>query len=152
MCDSMSDDVLNVVLIETYWNVNFPERLYLTALHFVLIETYWNVNKFKAAKAFKDAGINRNILECKYDIRNHRGTGHDRINRNILECKSVILPTAKNTSICINRNILECKSRVAVPVLVATGVLIETYWNVNAERTGLSPAFCSINRNILECK
>ena len=32
-------------------------------------------------------GINRNILECKDDIRNHRGTGHNRINRNILECK-----------------------------------------------------------------
>ena len=31
-------------------------------------------------------------------------------------------------------------------------VLIETYWNVKALRTGLRPAFCSINRNILECK
>ena len=31
-------------------------------------------------------------------------------------------------------------------------VLIETYWNVKADNTGLRPAFCSINRNILECK
>ena len=34
-----------------------------------------------------------------------------------------------------------------------SGVLIETYWNVKADKTGLSPAFCKcINRNILECK
>ena len=33
-----------MVLIETYWNVNFLEALYTEFDKEVLIETYWNVN------------------------------------------------------------------------------------------------------------
>ena len=33
----------------------------------VLIETYWNVNVAQPSRKKRDAaGINRNILECKY--------------------------------------------------------------------------------------
>ena len=34
----------NVVLIETYWNVNYASTVALDIDAIVLIETYWNVN------------------------------------------------------------------------------------------------------------
>ena len=36
--------VPDIVLIETYWNVNEEQKEWLKFLHTVLIETYWNVN------------------------------------------------------------------------------------------------------------
>ena len=35
----------NIVLIETYWNVNLKKAFEKTEPKIVLIETYWNVNK-----------------------------------------------------------------------------------------------------------
>ena len=54
------------VLIETYWNVKYLDADELLLLLYVLIETYWNVKKnMKYQPVFSQAGINRNILECK---------------------------------------------------------------------------------------
>ena len=61
-----------------------------TALHQclpVLIETYWNVNETLSTKPYTQSGINRNILECKYDKAMLRKRLSKGINRNILECK-----------------------------------------------------------------
>ena len=49
----------------------------------VLIETYWNVNDDPKP----DPGINRNILECKYENMVAEPSVGRSINRNILECK-----------------------------------------------------------------
>ena len=55
------------VLIETYWNVNKILLSRPAAELVVLIETYWNVNKQFVEMSENRVGINRNILECKYD-------------------------------------------------------------------------------------
>ena len=41
--------MINLVLIETYWNVNREIQSDHFKVEFVLIETYWNVNKSDAA-------------------------------------------------------------------------------------------------------
>ena len=39
----------------------------------VLIETYWNVNMLTSNRVFRsEMCINRNILECKYEIERER--------------------------------------------------------------------------------
>ena len=56
----------HLVLIETYWNVNFVLTGGEAMLYDVLIETYWNVNAdddFISSNI--ELGLNRNILECK---------------------------------------------------------------------------------------
>ena len=56
-----------IVLIETYWNVNLDEKLNQAVIDFVLIETYWNVNySIWADKTGRTERLNRNILECKF--------------------------------------------------------------------------------------
>ena len=59
--------VLWMVLIETYWNVNYQWGIWVTAHARVLIETYWNVNWYLNTENFTATiRINRNILECKF--------------------------------------------------------------------------------------
>ena len=75
------------VLIETYWNVKAGAFDRFPVFRSVLIETYWNVNTDDYCATGASAGINRNILECKYArdaLSKHVDKG---INRNILECK-----------------------------------------------------------------
>ena len=55
-----------LVLIETYWNVNLIEDAEAAAVNYVLIETYWNVNFFPLDTESVTTRINRNILECKF--------------------------------------------------------------------------------------
>ncbi len=58
--------ISQIILIETYWNVNLFMQVSGFLTPFILIETYWNVNAFlKTAAAFLLAHINRDILECK---------------------------------------------------------------------------------------
>ena len=40
----------DVILIETYWNVNFLYHQTGSCTVLILIETYWNVNQFLTAK------------------------------------------------------------------------------------------------------
>mgnify|MGYP006945849525 CR=1 FL=1 len=60
-----SVDLLTPVLIETYWNVNMKRHALSVGQEIVLIETYWNVNYFVSISCNVVASINRNILECK---------------------------------------------------------------------------------------
>ena len=77
---------------------------------FVLIETYWNVNYFRSTLELNSVqGINRNILECKYD-----GVGISFSNLYVL------IETYWNVN-----------SRGSPFFERRTKVLIETYWNVN---------------------
>ena len=55
----------------------------------VLIETYWNVNKVAQISPEPKLSINRNILECKYDLNTRSDHSRPGINRNILECKYI---------------------------------------------------------------
>ena len=60
-------DPVKVVLIETYWNVNFTRSASRSCRVLVLIETYWNVNPFRwGVFRVADSSLNRNILECKF--------------------------------------------------------------------------------------
>ena len=143
------------VLIETYWNVNtLCARSVLPPL-LVLIETYWNVNLTSLNTSTKStAGLNRNILECKWVLQRNRQRRTDiRLNRNILECKYLYI----NDPVLIDEVLIETYwnvNTVAGGVDYASSVvLIETYWNVNYCILLITfGVFNSLNRNILECK
>ena len=81
---------------------------------FVLIETYWNVNYFRSTLELNSVqGINRNILECKYD-----GVGISFSNLYVLietywNVNSIVTLILAVFSCRINRNILECKSSLS---------------------------------------
>ena len=53
--------------------------------------------------------LNRNILECKYEIIGYSLVGNYRLNRNILECKFEEMVEQMRETESLNRNILECK-------------------------------------------
>ena len=77
------------------------------------------------------AGINRNIVECK---------GNWSVNP--LQSQHVLIETLWNV-----------KSAKTEPISPTNPVLIETLWNVKRETpaAGLTGRWC-INRNIVECK
>ena len=55
-----------LVLISTYWNVNFDYDVQITQIQHVLISTYWNVNTvFEFTPPSATASFNLNLLECK---------------------------------------------------------------------------------------
>ena len=60
-----------------------------------LIDTLWNVNQDNKKAPVETSGINRYIMECKYQKRAGHQFSNLRINRYIMECKLVkILLTA----------------------------------------------------------
>ena len=102
---------MQIVLIETYWNVKQGPKGEKGEQGVVLIETYWNVKYY--ANEFicvNRTSINRNILECKVSITNETAV------RSV-----VLIETYWNVKYdigdlwvqgeSINRNILECKER-----------------------------------------
>ena len=55
-----------MVLIETSWNVKILAKVVNQEELVVLIETSWNVKvEWLGQQFLDDAGINRNIVECK---------------------------------------------------------------------------------------
>ena len=77
------------VLIETYWNVNTGARPSSTYRHWlVLIETYWNVNCQPIHVPCASGGV---LIETYWNVNWYLNTENFtatiRINRNILECK-----------------------------------------------------------------
>ena len=54
-----------LVLISTYWNVNYSDTSCSYILSFVLISTYWNVNTRIAIATGLENSFNLNLLECK---------------------------------------------------------------------------------------
>ena len=128
----MLDKGNNLVLIETYWNVNSKIFRFINTPPRVLIETYWNVNCIVAYFCYKVyTSINRNILECKYCF-----------SRYSLQQNLVLIETYWNVNIS-----------TVIDVTFKGSVLIETYWNVNKKfLSKLKNRENSINRNILECK
>ena len=59
----------------------------INATNVVLIETYWNVNSTCCLANNSILGLNRNILECKSFLSLKREQIVFCLNRNILECK-----------------------------------------------------------------
>ena len=60
--------MLNVEIIETYWNVNIPGVPIPGVPIPEIIETYWNVNiAISNLLAISTNRNNRNILECKFN-------------------------------------------------------------------------------------
>ena len=77
----------HLVLILTYWNVNYSSSINFNASSLVLILTYWNVNVVQIVRQGHTAGFNLNLLECK--LRESLTEQHSRLsfNLNLLECK-----------------------------------------------------------------
>ena len=100
----------NIVLIDTWWNVNYV--LYIRHSHtpLVLIDTWWNVNTSSNTKIVTSClGFNRYMVECEY--------GHPKI----YQAKpSVLIDTWWNVNY-FGR----------VDIITAYRVLIDTWWNVN---------------------
>ena len=55
----------NIVLISTYWNVNFKKEKTNIKKNIVLISTYWNVNNLVVIISLISDSFNLNLLECK---------------------------------------------------------------------------------------
>ena len=69
-CKSQCDNVslsTSLELIDTLWNVNFFERMIFMGKVGELIDTLWNVNIIPPSYFSLVSGINRYIMECKYD-------------------------------------------------------------------------------------
>ena len=58
---------MSVELIETLWNVNQRKTTVKRRTVSELIETLWNVNLRGQTMRTHGLGINRNIVECKFD-------------------------------------------------------------------------------------
>ena len=105
-------DVFNdkKVLIDTWWNVNiYLDHLY-TFQNTVLIDTWWNVNSVLNFPCVKIRfGFNRYMVECK------------------LPCMSFFISSQS----CFNRYMVECKSVCQSSNAKRCIVLIDTWWNVN---------------------
>ena len=76
------------VLIETYWNVNEDDLVFLKNSFSVLIETYWNVNPFEPCRSSRFTFV---LIETYWNVNTvyllFLLSQRNRINRNILECK-----------------------------------------------------------------
>ena len=57
---------IQVVLIDTQWNVNVKYDTAKEALDAVLIDTQWNVNGEADERTCYSVGFNRYIVECKF--------------------------------------------------------------------------------------
>ena len=57
--------VCNIVLIDTWWNVNLIISVVEWVLSLVLIDTWWNVNTLAIAVTDHDNSFNRYMVECK---------------------------------------------------------------------------------------
>ena len=96
--------------------------------------------------------INRNIVECKVQMRVHSQAWGHSINRNIVECKGFFFRAEfKSDSVLIETSWnVKYHSRPAHDR--RRTVLIETSWNVKVF-VNCSLLFAhGINRNIVECK
>ena len=83
---------IDLVLIETYWNVNRKLHQQNRQPMCVLIETYWNVNlHWQGRHPSRYWRLNRNILECKWIPLGDFVKRVSSLNRNILECKFDIM-------------------------------------------------------------
>ena len=59
----------HLVLIETLWNVKITATTVFGNGQVVLIETLWNVKILAKVVNQEELGINRNIVECKVELR-----------------------------------------------------------------------------------
>ena len=63
---------LSIVLIDTWWNVNYLSPSFSYPLFIVLIDTWWNVNISSITKIVTSClGFNRYMVECEYGTTRH---------------------------------------------------------------------------------
>ena len=100
----------DLVLIDTWWNVNTTIKVQLYADGKVLIDTWWNVNeKPRSTRIYKKDSFNRYMVECEYVCRSWSGPAFYSFNRYMVECELYKAKLRKN----------------------GVRVLIDTWWNVN---------------------
>ena len=93
-------------------------------------------------------------MECKDEIKRKRQRDFPQgINRNILECKEDIRHSFYKLVCVLIETYWNVKGEISEDSDEPHIVLIETYWNVKTYKlTYYSTLFFGINRNILECK
>ena len=57
--------ILQMVLIDTWWNVNKSSIFLLPSFYRVLIDTWWNVNYHKTHPFLSPSSFNRYMVECE---------------------------------------------------------------------------------------
>ena len=77
----------SLVLIDTWWNVNFPRLIDVFNDKKVLIDTWWNVNKRIEEMVYAVTGFNRYMVECKYIPGPSLHFPKYSFNRYMVECK-----------------------------------------------------------------
>ena len=86
------DFLIQLVLIETYWNVNLSSARDSVVPLSVLIETYWNVNQDFFDKLNEEFNV---LIETYWNVNlsvwRKPTQGKTRLNRNILECKCLFI-------------------------------------------------------------
>ena len=103
-------ELSEMILIETYWNVNYNDTPKIISNASILIETYWNVNGDSVVcEMITKININRDILECK-----------SRFSLDSRLMSLILIETYWN----VNLFPVSCE-------LMQNNILIETYWNVN---------------------
>ena len=61
----LSSSVLILVLIDTWWNVNYYGKISITSAYKVLIDTWWNVNLDETYHYSDRFSFNRYMVECE---------------------------------------------------------------------------------------
>ena len=76
-----------------------------------LIETLWNVNETENKNHNeRNEGINRNIVECKYDfVQNTFYLGEPELIETLWNVNRFSIISIRSPEYLINRNIVECK-------------------------------------------
>ena len=62
-------DPYGIVLIDTWWNVNYKKQCSTHYNDGVLIDTWWNVNSEKMKESARAGSFNRYMVECEYVIK-----------------------------------------------------------------------------------
>mgnify|MGYP000423677919 CR=1 FL=1 len=125
--------MVQLVLIETLWNVKKTRNRSPRPLTEVLIETLWNV-KVATAPASSDQILV--LIETLWNVKRDTGNLQNESTFVLIETLwNVKRYTYVNKGCApygINRNIVECKGRSNKKIKIPRAVLIETLWNVKS--------------------
>ena len=80
--------------------------------------------------------FNRYMVECEFCKAYNQTSTISSFNRYMVECESPYLQKSKCRGDCFNRYMVECECICSFCCINLIVVLIDTWWNVNAEIIG----------------
>ena len=98
-----------VVLIDTWWNVNYFAAMSESVSPLVLIDTWWNVNDIILKISFPLPSFNRYMVECESISENLVKSTVWGFNRYMVECEFAIIVIWYLSAYSFNRYMVECE-------------------------------------------